>query len=106
MVLTYESDHCDNDQDDSDDDDDVTRHEDTDEEKLVCGSDIDSNELSNADDEDDDDDISDNGDKETIDSPGETEAVNHIVTPSSARRCHLESLLLTTLLPIIFIIQR
>ena len=105
MVLTYESDHCDNDQDDSDDDDDGTSHEDTDEEKLVCGSDIDSNELSNADDEDDDD-ISDNGDKETIDSPGETEAVNHIVTPSSARRCHLETLLLTTLLPIIFIIQR
>ena len=104
MVLTYESDHCDNDQDDSDDDDDVIRHEDTEEEKLVCGSDIDSNELSNADDEDDD--IRDNGDKETIDSQSETEAVNHIVTPSSARRCHLESLLLTTLLPIIFIIQR
>ena len=104
MVLTYESDHCDNDQDDSDDNDDVISHEDTDEEKLVCGSDIDSNELSNADDEDDD--IRDNGDKETIDSQSETEAVNHIVTPSSARRCHLESLLLTTLLPIIFIIQR
>ena len=108
MVLTYESDHCDNDQDDSDDDDDdVTSHEDTDGEKLVCGSDIDSNELSNADDEDDDDDISDNGDKETIDSPGETEAVNHIVTPSSALRCHQDTLLLTTLLPImLFIIQR
>ena len=105
MVLTYESDHCDNDQDDSDDNDDVISHEDTEEEKLVCGSDIDSNELSNADDEDDDD-IRDNGDEETIDSQSETEAVNHIVTPSSARRCHLESLLLTTLLPIIFIIQR
>ena len=103
-MLTYESDHCDNDQDDSDDNDDVISHEDTEEEKLVCGSDIDSNELSNADDEDDD--ISDNGDEETIDSQSETEAVNHIVTPSSARRCHLESLLLTTLLPIIFIIQR
>ena len=104
MVLTYESDHCDNDQDDNDDNANVISHEDTDEEKLVCGSDIDSNELSNADDEDDD--IRDNGDKETIDSQSETEAVNHIVTPSSARRCHLESLLLTTLLPIIFIIQR
>ena len=104
MVLTYESDHCDNDQDDSDDDDDVPDHEDTGGEKLVCGSDIDSNELSNADDGDDD--TPDNGDEETIDSPTETEAVNHIVTPSPASRCHMETLLLTTLLPIIFIIQR
>ena len=103
MVLTYESDHCDNDPDDSDDD--VPSREDTTGgEKLVCGSDIDSNELSNADDEDDD--TIDNGDEETIDSLTETEAVNHIVTPSPASRCHIETLLLTTLLPIIFIIQR
>ena len=104
-MLTYESDHCDNDQDDSEDDEAATGHEDdAGDEKLMCGSDIDSNELSNA--EDDDDDISDNGDEETIDSPTETEAVNHIVTPSSAGRCHLKTVLLTTLLPIIFIIQR
>ena len=59
---------------------------------------------SSADDEDDD--TSDIGDEEAIDSPSETEAVNHIVTPSPASRCHIETLLLTTLLPIIFIIQR
>ena len=102
-MLSKESDQCDNDPDDSDDDHDD--HEDTgEEEKLICSSDIDGNELSNADDEEDDD-ISE--DRETIDSPAETEAVNHIVTPSSARRCHQETLLLTTLLPImLFIIQR
>ena len=81
------------------------RHEDTGgEEKTICSSDIDGNELSNADVEEDDD-ISE--DRETIDSPAETEAVNHIVTPSAALRCHQETLLLTTLLPImLFIIQR
>ena len=102
-MLSKESDQCDNELDDSDDDHDD--HEDTRvEEKLICSSDIDGNELSNADDEVEDD-ISE--DRETIDSPAETEAVNHIVTPSAALRCHQETLLLTTLLPImLFIIQR
>ena len=102
-MLSKESDQCDNDHDDSDDD--AEDHEDTgEEEKLICGSDIDGNELSNAD-VDEDGDISE--DRDTIDSQAETEAIDHIVTPSSARRCHQETLLLTTLLPImLFIIQR
>ena len=102
-MLSKESDQCDNDHDDSDDE--AEDHADTgEEEKLICGSDIDGNELSNAD-VDEDGDISE--DRETIDSQAETEATDHIVTLSSARRCHQETLLLTTLLPImLFIIQR
>merc|ERR1712045_364843 len=82
VVLRKESDQCDNDHDDSDDD--AEDHADIgEEEKLICGSDIDGNELSNADVEDGD--ISE--DRETIDSQAETEAIDHIVTLSSARRC-------------------
>ena len=60
-MLSKESDQCDNDHDDSDDD--AEDHEDTgEEEKFICGSDIDGNELSNAD-VDEDGDISEDREK-------------------------------------------
>ena len=104
MVLEYDSDYCDINND---------NHEDVKEyvnisvnnEKIICENDVISNELNNADlsnDNDDQDSIS----KESIDSRSETEAVNQIVTQisgSAQLHCHLVSLM--TILVTFLIIQ-
>ena len=104
MVLEYDSDYCDINND---------NHEDVKEyvnisvnnEKIICENDVISNELNNADlsnDNDDQDSIS----KESIDSRSETEAVNQIVTQisgSAQLHCHLLSLM--TILVTFLIIQ-
>ena len=104
MVLQYDSDYCDINNDNQEDVKEYVNIP-VNSEKIICENDVISNELNNADlsnDNDDQDSIS----KESIDSRSETEAVNQIVTQISGSTqiyCHWLSLM--TILVTIVIIQ-
>ena len=94
MVLEYDSDHCDINNDKGDDVKEYVNIP-VNNEKIICENAVISNELNNADLSNDNDD-QDNISKESIDSRSETEAVNQIVTQisgSTTLHCHLLSLM-------------
>ena len=108
MVLEYDSDYCDINNDNHEEED-VKEYVNVpvNNEKIICENDVISNELNNADlSNDDDNNDQDNISKESIDSRSETEAVNQIVTQisgSAQLHCHLLSLM--TILVTFLIIQ-